>query len=640
MFNRISSSKFKWVYCSLIFAFTVAGFGFNTAIEKVFLQHIKSQKVVSVESVIQSHSDSLILNDTRALRDELIRRKIIQDDKDFEIFNPAHHDEFEKIKRLSNGCGVFTANSCVSEKQYLFYKNPEFSDLSKNTFVIYFQTEYFDTSSLGYLYIFLADSLLLLLMIFIILSIRKYEKILHITMSKEIENSFKLFNLSRQVAHDIRSPLAALDSLVESFARLPESERIIARNAINRIRDIANNLLSNNSHCVDQKQKYPYLVRALVEAIISEKRQAYQSSNKVDLILRSCPIEIFSTNDPVALKRILSNLINNSFDAIKDIGKIVIEIIDSDDYFLIKVRDTGCGISPEILPQLMELGSTHNKVNGNGLGLYYASQTIKKMGGEISINSKVGEFTEATVRLPKAAKPDWFITELELDTIDEIYIVDDDRSVQMAWIEKFKYYPKLKLVSVRSLVELRKIVQHSAGSEVSRLFLFDYEFTNTQYSGLQFILDYKLENQSILVTSRFEEVQIIDCCVKNKIRLLPKSILPTLKIKRVESSPAVVLIDDDQCIRLTWDHIAKKKNFQFLSLSSCEEFIEKAKSIPKNAKVYIDYHLNRGMNGNVAAETLYKLGYENLHLTTGYLASEITVSPKFLSVTDKMPPWS
>ncbi|MDD5630257.1 MAG: 7TM diverse intracellular signaling domain-containing protein [Elusimicrobia bacterium] len=63
---------------------------------------------------------------------------------------------------------------------------------------------------------------------------------------KELEQQIAISTLASQVAHDIRSPLAALDSVLKDVEQLPEAKRTVIRSAAGRIRDIANDLLEKN----------------------------------------------------------------------------------------------------------------------------------------------------------------------------------------------------------------------------------------------------------------------------------------------------------------------------------------------------------------------------------------------------------
>ena len=63
-------------------------------------------------------------------------------------------------------------------------------------------------------------------------------------LKEERETAKKaLTTLTAQVAHDIRSPLTALNTCLKNLPQLPEKQRILMENASNRINDIANNLL-------------------------------------------------------------------------------------------------------------------------------------------------------------------------------------------------------------------------------------------------------------------------------------------------------------------------------------------------------------------------------------------------------------
>jgi two-component system, NtrC family, sensor kinase len=77
---------------------------------------------------------------------------------------------------------------------------------------------------------------------------------------------------------------------------------------------------------------------------------------------------------------------------------------DLGDAVEVRVRDNGTGITPEIRDKLFQpFVTTKPTGEGTGLGLSIAWDIITQQhGGTISVDSQVGEFTEFTIRLPRA----------------------------------------------------------------------------------------------------------------------------------------------------------------------------------------------------------------------------------------------
>jgi len=104
---------------------------------------------------------------------------------------------------------------------------------------------------------------------------------------------------------------------------------------------------------------------------------------------------------PQEIKQVLLNLILNAAQAIPDKGSIHIKTAQEDQEAVIRIKDSGTGISAEHMARLFEPFFTTKGVGkGTGLGLSVSYNIIKKHQGKITAESKVGVGTVFTVRLP------------------------------------------------------------------------------------------------------------------------------------------------------------------------------------------------------------------------------------------------
>lgn len=211
--------------------------------------------------------------------------------------------------------------------------------------------------------------------------------------------------LAAQVAHDIRSPLAALDSALKDVSRMPEEQRLLISAAAGRIRDIANDLLEKNrqGRTQDARQE-PKLLSGLMEPVVAEKRLQYRDRPevKIEESRRREADGLYARVDPVEFGRLLSNLINNSVEALERGGLVAVVLARRGGTAEITVSDDGKGIPPELLRRLGGRGETYGKTGGSGLGLYHARTAAEAWGGSLSIASEPGKGTAVTVALPLA----------------------------------------------------------------------------------------------------------------------------------------------------------------------------------------------------------------------------------------------
>lgn len=335
--------------------------------------------------------------------------------------------------------------------------------------------------------------------------------------------------LALQVAHDIRSPLAALEMVSQDFSQLSEETRVLSRGAVDRIKDISNVLLQEyryNSNLNEEDQpvfdRSPEFLELLIESVVSEKRVQYRNRMglKIYVKIESTAYGCFSKVNSREFKRVLSNLINNSAESISDFGTIVVSLekIAASKLVHIVVRDTGGGVSKELLPQLFKKGNTKGKKEGSGLGLYHAKQMVDSWNGKISIEAHPDQGTIVRINLALCDPPSWFVPEIKLSENTEVIIVDDDQSIHQIWRDRLGSSVK-KIEHFRMPEELIFWANKTVVSK-NILILCDYEL-NHQMNGVELLSQVDYIGQSILVTGRFE-TQLVELAERYQLKLLPK----------------------------------------------------------------------------------------------------------------------
>ena len=107
---------------------------------------------------------------------------------------------------------------------------------------------------------------------------------------------------------------------------------------------------------------------------------------------------------PQQLNQVFLNLLVNAAQAMEGQGHITVRTWSDGNSVFVAVADTGKGIPAEVLPRIFEPFFTTKEVGkGTGLGMNIAYNIIKKHGGDILVQSRVGVGTTFTIQLPAAA---------------------------------------------------------------------------------------------------------------------------------------------------------------------------------------------------------------------------------------------
>ena len=186
-------------------------------------------------------------------------------------------------------------------------------------------------------------------------------------------------------AHDLRNPLAAIhvsaEMLVRSSLSGPQVNRL-ARNvycASVRIRELLEQCLDRRRY-TDRRFEVGDLRDVIASAVERIAVSAEFQFVRIELEVAGC---LLVSMDRQLMRRVLVNLLVNALEAMPEGGTIHISTVSAGSSVLLRIRDTGPGISPEIRDRLFHPFATAGKTHGVGLGLAFSRQVAIDHGGEI-----------------------------------------------------------------------------------------------------------------------------------------------------------------------------------------------------------------------------------------------------------------
>jgi two-component system, sensor histidine kinase and response regulator len=220
----------------------------------------------------------------------------------------------------------------------------------------------------------------------------------------------------RKVAHELRAPIAAIQSFLLSIlagygspaAQHEMMERAVARSG--ELLDLVNDLLNLSrlkDAKVEPKKQEVSLKKILDDVLNLHAADAQQKKIALDVTCEDCPPILA---DPGHIQQLWTNLISNAIKYTPNGGKVRIHLRAQDGVIVGDVEDTGIGISAEDMSRLFEEFFRTEKAKafaqyGTGLGLSIVRQIVTECGGEIDVQSEVSRGTRFTFRLPAAPAP-------------------------------------------------------------------------------------------------------------------------------------------------------------------------------------------------------------------------------------------
>jgi signal transduction histidine kinase len=204
----------------------------------------------------------------------------------------------------------------------------------------------------------------------------------------------------------LRAPLVTILGLLNIAEKEPLSPNLTLylqhiRSSILRLDNFVKDILEYSHNTRTDTQFETVNIKKLLNEIYSS---ILLTDNSIDVILNISEENCNLFFDRKRLTVLLTNILHNAY-KFRDLNKpnryIKVDVESKSEKLLICVEDNGIGIDAEHLPKIFDMFYRASEKNhGSGLGLYITKEIIKKLNGEIKIDSELEKFTRITVTVP------------------------------------------------------------------------------------------------------------------------------------------------------------------------------------------------------------------------------------------------
>jgi len=224
--------------------------------------------------------------------------------------------------------------------------------------------------------------------------------------------------MAASIAHELNQPLSGIISNASAGRRFIDRGNV----DLHELRDLLTDIVADGSRAGE-------VIRS-IQGMVKKGSRASQPVNLNDVVmsvvhmvrpnamLHSCELGTFLDpglatieGDPVQLQQVLLNLVNNAFDAMRDVAPIRRKVIitterDVDQGSRVSVRDYGIGISEEAGERLFDHFFTTKK-EGLGIGLAIVRSIVESHGGAITAENADGEGARFQFTIPADSQKGW-----------------------------------------------------------------------------------------------------------------------------------------------------------------------------------------------------------------------------------------
>jgi signal transduction histidine kinase len=311
---------------------------------------------------------------------------------------------------------IYSVNAQEKLKQEQVRQNIE--DYQKEKEQAERETALLNVQNRLYLLLSLAFMAIILIGGYLLMRLRSAQKLLkaqNLQLQELNRTKDKFFGI---IAHDIRSPMVALEGVGEQMAHylkkqnIEKLERLSERvdKTARQLSSLLDNLLN---WALLQQGIIPYRPQALnIHQISTEVLAMFEASAQAKNIQLENHItaDIIVQADVNTLQTILRNLLSNAIKFTPLGGKVSLSAEEKEGKAFLHIQDTGTGIAAEKLEKLFSIDKSSEKgtagEKGTGLGLMLVQELVELNKGQVKVRSKLDEGSSFTVSLPLVVNQD------------------------------------------------------------------------------------------------------------------------------------------------------------------------------------------------------------------------------------------
>jgi signal transduction histidine kinase len=218
-----------------------------------------------------------------------------------------------------------------------------------------------------------------------------------------LEKLSALGKLTGSISHEFNNPLQGIRNAINTISKSPLSEEDakIASLGIRECDRMAKMIFGLRDFYKPTSDEVSHIDinQCIEEVLLLEKKSLEERNIQINIHFSEKILLVEVVADQI--KQVLLNLVQNAADAMTDKGQISLATKKQDSHVIIKIQDTGKGISDDDIKNIFEpFFTTKESEQGTGLGLSISYGIIKDHGGEIEVKSELEEGSIFTIKLP------------------------------------------------------------------------------------------------------------------------------------------------------------------------------------------------------------------------------------------------